>query len=61
RCVTEEVNGKSKNNFVFLASACFPTAISPEPHVLCGALSVSLTHIKLHTHINQHKSPGKHT
>ncbi|MCT1453485.1 hypothetical protein M3G18_11420, partial [Corynebacterium sp. p3-SID1145] len=35
-------------------SARFPTAISPEP-LPGGALSVTLTHIKLHTPNQQHK------
>lgn len=39
-------------------SARFPTAISPEP-LPGGALSVTLTHIKLHTPNQQHKSPGQ--
>lgn len=38
-------------------NARFPTAISPEP-LPGGALSVTLTHIKLHTPNQQHKSPG---
>ena len=38
-------------------SARFPTAISPEP-LPGGALSVTLTHIKLHTPNQQHKSAG---
>ena len=43
-------------------SARFPTAISPETsHIGLpgGALSVTLTHIKLHTPNQQHKSPGQ--
>lgn len=39
-------------------NARFPTAISPEP-LPGGALSVTLTHIKLHTPTQQHKSPGQ--
>src|SRR5699024_2887964 len=53
---------KVKNYFFYFSpAAVFLPPFSPEPHVLCGALSVSLTHIKLHTHTNQHKSTGKHT
>ena len=42
-------------------NARFPTAISPQPvsiRLSGGALSVTLTHIKLHTPTQQHKSPG---
>ncbi|MCT1451306.1 hypothetical protein, partial [Corynebacterium sp. p3-SID1194] len=38
-------------------SDCFPTAISPEL-LPGGALSVTLTHIKLHTPNQQHKPAG---
>ena len=43
-------------------NARFPTAISPQPvsiRLSGGALSVTLTHIKLHTPTQQHKSPGQ--
>ncbi|MDV2424180.1 hypothetical protein RAE13_07135, partial [Corynebacterium curieae] len=40
--------------------ACFPIATSARnTHRSCGALSVALTHIKLHTTQNKHKSPGQ--
>ena len=39
-------------------SDCFPTAISPES-LSGGALSVTLTHIKLHTPNQQHKPAGE--
>ena len=43
-------------------SDCFPTAISPKPvstGLPGGALSVTLTHIKLHTPNQQHKPSGQ--
>ncbi|WP_219725116.1 hypothetical protein, partial [Corynebacterium tuscaniense] len=43
-------------------NARFPTAISPQPvsiRLSGGALSVTLTHIKLHTPTQQHKPAGE--
>src|SRR5699024_4633795 len=51
---------KVTNKFC-LSTAVFLPPYSPEPLALCGALSVSLTHIKLHTNQKQHKSPAQTT
>ena len=54
------MNGKSQINF-----ACQRLFSYRHTHqnleALCGALSVSLTHIKLHTNQKQHKSPAQTT
>ena len=58
RCATNTVNGKSQNN-LYIASGLFSYRHTHQNlQALSGALSVSLTHIKLHTHTNQHKSPA---
>ena len=48
------VRGQSVGG-IFFVRACFPLACSH----LCGALSVALTHIKLHTPPHRHNSPGQ--
>ena len=52
-----------KHIFLCRPTIVFLTAISPATlfqSLSGGALSVSLTHIKLHTPTHQHKSPAQH-